>query len=117
MSSLLSVFSSFSSSSSPSLRTSFYAIDIGGIDDLDFHRTQLGDDGLNVLRIVDAFRQGLVEVVESHVALLLGELDQLADLFPEGAFCKSSVARRPPRPGADMRAFRLRSFGCGTIFW
>ena len=44
-------------------------------------RAEPRHDRLHLVRLVDALRQRLVQVVESEIALFLGELDQFAELL------------------------------------
>jgi hypothetical protein len=55
-------------------------IDLRGIDDIDLHGPQAGHDGVHLFRLVDAVREDLAQIVKSDVTLLLGQLDELAEL-------------------------------------
>ena len=56
-------------------------VDLGGVDDVDLEVAQEHDDRLEFLGIVDALGNRLVEVVPGEVALVLGQLDQIAQPF------------------------------------
>ena len=60
------------------------AVDVGRIDNLDFHGPKLGNDRFHAVGIIHALRQSLVEVVIGDVALFLGQLDQFAHLLLQG---------------------------------
>ena len=75
------------------------AVDLGGVDDVDLHAAQTVEDRLHLVGLVDAIREGFVEVVESEVALFLGELDEFAQFF--GHF------RRIDIKGDGLRGFDL----------
>ena len=74
-----SLVSGFSSSSSSVFLAVLVAIDLGRFDDVDLHRAEPRQDGVEFVRVGDPFGQGVVQIVESEVALFLGELDQLTD--------------------------------------
>jgi TRAP-type mannitol/chloroaromatic compound transport system permease large subunit len=59
----------------------FEAVDLRGVDDIELHVAEAFHDGLDVIGIDEVVRQDLVDVVVGEVFLLLGELDELADLF------------------------------------
>ena len=56
-------------------------IHLGGIDDVELHVAEALHDGLDVLGIDEVVGQDLVDVIVGEVFLLLGEFDELADLF------------------------------------
>ena len=56
-------------------------VDLGRVDDVDLEVAQEHDDRLEFLGIVDALRNRLVEVVPRQVALVLGQLDEIAQAF------------------------------------
>ncbi len=72
------------------------AIHLVGIEDVDLEVLEDGDDVLNVLRVVDALWQRIVDVVEGQVTLLLGQADQVADLLIDAGGAGGQV-------GADRR--------------
>ena len=73
------------------MRTSFDAVDVRRIDDLNLDSAELRDDRFHAVRIVDAFGQRLVEIVVGDVPLFFGELDELANLLLQ---CLMEVLRR-----------------------
>ena len=60
------------------------AVHIRGINNLNFHRTELCDDRLYAVGVIHTLRQSLIEIVVGDVPLLLGQLDEVADFFLEG---------------------------------
>jgi hypothetical protein len=55
------------------------------LENLNFEILQNGENVIDLLLVLDGLRQGLVDVVEREVALLLGLADQLADLLIDAA--------------------------------
>ena len=54
-------------------------IDFGRLDDVDLEFAQAHQDEVELVRVGQVGRQRLVEIVESEVALFLGQLDQFAN--------------------------------------
>jgi hypothetical protein len=59
----------------------FDAIDIRGLDNLDFHASQLADDRIQVIWIADSLGEMFIKILVSEVALLLGQPDEIPDLL------------------------------------
>ena len=84
------------------------AVDLLRIEDVDLEVLEDGDDVLDVLRVVDALRQGLVDVVEGQVALFLREPDEVADLLVDAGAARGHL-------DAGGRAGRRRHGGRGRF--
>ena len=97
------------------------AVDLVRIEDVDLEVLEDGDDVLDVLRIVDALRQGVVDVVEGQVALLLREADEVADLLVDAGAAdrriSGPVGARPRPAGRRARTPRRRRARRGRRFW
>jgi hypothetical protein len=87
------------------------AVHLGGVDDVELHVAEPLHDGLDVIRIDEVVGQDLVDVVEGEVVLLLGELDEFADLFL--ATVHSTATGRPRSRGAEYS--RGSSSGQGFV--
>ena len=46
-------------------------IDLGRFDDVDLHSAQSGQNGVELVRIRDPFRQRLVQIIEGEITLFL----------------------------------------------
>ena len=101
-------------------------VDLRGVDDVDLDVAQEHDDGFEIVCIVRALGNRLIEIVTSEIALFFRELDQLTDarlkidfaayhgsgggLIGRSSGCATSLARR-----RRMR-FRVRGrFLCGAF--
>jgi hypothetical protein len=60
-------------------------LDLVGLEDLDLEVLEDGKDVVDLLLVLDRLGQRLVDVVERQVSLLLGQADQLADLFVDAS--------------------------------
>ena len=54
------------------------AVDLGRVDDVDLEVAQEHDDGFKFLGIIDALRDRLIQIVPGEIALVLGQLDEVA---------------------------------------
>ena len=59
----------------------FVAVNLLRVEDVDLEVLEDGDDVLDILGVVDALRQGVVDVVKSQISLLLRKADEIADLL------------------------------------
>jgi hypothetical protein len=79
-------------------------LDLIRLEDLDFEVLQDGEDVVDFLLVLDGLGQGLVDVVEGQVALLLGEADQVPDLVVDAAR-RDGVGDFGSRPRRCVRGF------------
>lgn len=56
-------------------------IDFGGVDDVELHLAETIQDGADVIFLNEVFREDFVNIVVGEIFLLLGQLDEFADLF------------------------------------
>ena len=81
------------------LRADFVAINLRGINDVNFHAAHAHHDGFHVVRIVDGIGQVFVEVVESEVTLLLRELHEFTEFFSTLGCVEDGLSRFQRRFG------------------
>ena len=53
----------------------FMSIDVGCLDDVDFHPAEPGKNGVQLVRICYSIWKRLVQVIEREITLLLGQFD------------------------------------------
>ena len=92
-------------------------VDLLRIQNVDLEILEDGNDVLDVLGVVDALRQGVIDVVESQIPLLLREADQVADLLVDvGAAGGNFRARRRAAAGRCDRHGSFNRNGGGRRF-
>ena len=57
----------------------FVTVDLGRFDDVDLHPPEPGQDSIELVGVADIGRQRFVQIIEGEIALLLRQLDQLAN--------------------------------------
>src|SRR5437016_2633140 len=56
----------------------FMSINIGCFNDVDLHSAESRKNDVQLVRVRYSIRQGLIQIIEGEIALLLGKLDELA---------------------------------------
>ena len=86
----------------------FDAIHIRRVDYLNLDATKLGDDGIDVVGIINPFWQMLIQIFKSDITLLFCELNQLTDFILN----QLRYIERPRRRGCEkQRLGRLGFLG------